>query len=182
MKQTWALTLLTLALCTWMAHAQQPAPQPDRWTVTVGGVGWMDGRCSWDNFNYAAEVGLGYSIPLDIGKTTVATEAGIRQSVGENGSCWSVKGLAYRTEFFWDWNVPVWHKLSFYAGPAISSAYGDMITDWFIGPEAGLKWTFSEKWLAFFRANYDWNVTSEGNQVANSSDGFRLTTGVGFKF
>lgn len=182
MKKTLSTVVIALLLAACSYAAETNALSPDRWQVTVGAVGTMNGSCNWENFDYGGEVGLGYTIPLTISKHTFQTEAGIRQTVGENASCWSVKGLAYRTEFYWDWSIRLYKGLSLYGGPAISSNYGDMITDWFIGPEVGLRLDLGKNWNLFFRSNYDWNMTSEGNQVWGGSDSFRLTSGVGFRF
>lgn len=171
------------------------------WEMTVGGFGRTSVQNMAADWQWGGEFSLAKEINLDLGKV-FTTDLGLRQSIGYGKigeEAWSTTigpgpcevggestttsgvsnkdGWVFRTEMFWDINIPLYKRLSMFVGPNLGVNYGECGTpSWSIGPEAGFKYDLSHNVFLYTRANYDWCFTD------NSPDAFRLGAGVGFRF
>lgn len=177
---------------------------PSNWAVTLGGVGLTAGPNIFNDWQWGGELGFARKIDLglELFQKPVRTDLGLRQTFayGTTGYQTSthtesieapcsdgpidvtstttkkLEGWTYRTEVFWDFNVPIYKRLSFFAGPNFAVLYGTGINpSWTFGPEGGFKLDLGKNWNLFTRANYDWNLSQ-------SWSGFRVSSGVGFEF
>lgn len=167
------------------------------WTFTAGGVGTTPGKDINQEWVWGGELGLSKNLTLKLD-----TDLGLRQSFGYGtvGTEQVTKtedappccggdsvtttttvdkdGMRYRTELFWDWNIPLYKKLSLFVGPTVGINYGTAISavDVTVGPEAGLKYQLTKNLFTYTRANYDWNLSRSGK------DDFRVSAGIGWSF
>jgi hypothetical protein len=190
------------ALFVGTANAQlKPTPvttTPSMWSLTVGGVGLTAGDNIGTDWQWGGELGLARQVNI----STIKTDVGARQTmaygtVGYTPWCKDVSydvpcsdgtasetvcgsdkkdGWMFRTEIFWDVNIPIYKRLSAFVGPNFAVNYGEGLSPtWTVGPEAGLKYDLGKGVFVFTRVNYDWNLS-------DSQDGFRVASGLGFKF
>ena len=179
---------------------------PSKWAVSLGGAGITAGDNIGNDWNWGGELGLARRVDLVLFEKPVRTDLGVRQTFGYGTigyNKWTTteevtppcttgtetvttthsdqkEGWMFRTELFWDFNIPIYKRFSAFVGPNASVNYGwDQNPAWMIGPEVGFKLGLGKlgkvDTLLFTRVNYDWNLSG-------SQDAFRVSSGFGFEF
>jgi hypothetical protein len=167
--------LLTAVLTVIVGGFVAVQAQESKWepgtVLTIAGTG-ATGVDSSDTA-VGATVGLSYE-----GLFNVPLELGVRQ--GFNYS--DVDGSAFggSTEAALDLNFYAWKRLAVFGGGATSIRYADgENTDWFGGPEAGVKFYFFDDVFFVGRVNYDLKINSRDS---DTEDAWRYTLGLAVKF